>query len=149
MRAVVQRVLEAKVSVDNEVVGSIDRGIAVLVGFHRDDTEKDMTYIMDKIRGLRIFDDEAGVMNRSVTDIEGEILLVPQFTLYGDVRKGKRPSYSEAMAPDRASSLFDIFTAELSSQYGKVATGKFGADMRFSLVNWGPVTILLDSSRVL
>jgi len=147
MRAVVQRVSEASVSVEGEVIGSVGDGMIVLIGIHREDTEKEMEYIARKISGLRIFEDDEGVMNRSVTDTGGSVLLIPQFTLYGDVRKGKRPSYIEAMPPDRAALFFDDFVELFRRMYGNVETGKFGADMRVSLVNRGPVTILLDSSR--
>jgi D-tyrosyl-tRNA(Tyr) deacylase len=121
----------------------------VLVGFHEDDESRDMEYIINKITGLRVFDDDSNVMNCSVSDVNGEVLLVPQFTLYGDVRKGKRPSYSSAMKPERARGLFDDFLARFRSKYDRVSSGVFGADMRVSLVNWGPVTILLDSSKIL
>jgi len=149
MRAVVQRVLNASVEVEGNIAGSIEKGLLVLVGFHIDDSEKEMEYIINKIRGLRIFDDDNGVMNLSVEDICGEVLLVPQFTLYGDVRKGKRPSYSSAMPPHRAEDFYDKFINRFRSEYSRIESGVFGADMKVSLLNQGPVTILLDSSRIL
>ncbi|MCP4130296.1 MAG: D-tyrosyl-tRNA(Tyr) deacylase [bacterium] len=145
MRAVVQRVLNASVEVDDAIVSSINKGLLVLIGFHHDDAYSGMDYIINKILGLRIFDDENGVMNVSVEDIEGEVLLVSQFTLYGDVRKGKRPSYTSAMPPDRASEFYDRFVEQFRSKYEKVGSGEFGAHMKVSLVNSGPVTILLES----
>ena len=147
MRAVIQRVSEASVSVNGSIIGRADDGMMVLVGIHRDDTEKEMDYMARKISGLRIFEDDAGVMNRSVVDINGSVLLVPQFTLYGDARKGKRPSYIEAMPPDKATGFFDGFVEIFRGFHERVETGEFGADMRVSLVNRGPVTILLDSNR--
>ncbi|OHD71245.1 MAG: D-tyrosyl-tRNA(Tyr) deacylase [Spirochaetes bacterium RBG_16_49_21] len=148
MRAVIQRVMEASVTVSGKSVASIGRGILVLAGFHESDTDEDREYVINKILGARIFNDAAGIMNLSVTDTGGEILLVPQFTLYGDLRKGKRPSYSAAMKPDSAREAFDSFVDRCRSRYAKTRAGVFGADMKVSLVNSGPVTILLDSSRI-
>lgn len=147
MRAVVQRVTAASVSVQGDDISSIGKGLLVLVGIHRDDGDEDMDYLARKIMGLRIFDDEAGVMNRSVADIGGEVLLVSQFTLYGDARRGKRPSYAEAMTPGGADDFFKRFVERCRGIYGNIQTGRFGAEMELSLVNWGPVTILLDSAR--
>ena len=147
MRAVVQRVASASVSVEGREVAVIKHGLLALVGIHEDDDEGDLAYIRGKILGLRIFNDENGVMNRSVADVEGEILLVSQFTLYGDVRKGRRPSYSNAMNPDRATAFFEHFVSCVRSEYPMVKQGIFGAHMEISLINSGPVTILLDSTR--
>ena len=149
MRAVVQRVAGASVSVPGEKVTSIGEGLLVLAGIHEDDDRDDLVYIRDKILGLRIFDDDQGVMNRSVGDINGDILLVSQFTLYGDVRRGRRPSYSSAMPPEKAKSFFDQFVTSVRDLYPGVQSGIFGAHMEISLVNSGPVTILLDSARIL
>lgn len=147
MRAVIQRVLQASVSVEGEVKTSIGAGMLVLAGFHGDDTVQDMEYIAEKTLGLRIFDDEKGVMNRSLRETEGDLLVVSQFTLYGDARKGRRPSYSAAMPPEKASGFFNDFLEICRSKHGKVQAGVFGAIMMVSLVNAGPVTILLDSRR--
>ncbi len=149
MRAVIQRVLEASVRIDEQITASIGNGLLVLAGLHEADTDEDLEFIINKTLGARIFDDPEGVMNLSVTDIQGEILLVSQFTLYGDLRKGKRPSYSHAMNPERARELFRVFTERCRSRYEKIKTGVFGADMKVYLVNSGPVTILLDSGRPL
>ncbi len=146
MRAVVQRVSRASISVGGGRIAEIGGGLAVLVGFTRGDGLKDMDYIAKKIINLRIFEDDGGKMNLSLVDRAGELLLVPQFTLYGDVRKGRRPSYSSAMVPEEASEMFDRFTALCAERLPAVKTGVFGADMRFELVNEGPVTVLLDSS---
>jgi len=147
MRAVVQRVLEASVQVDGETVASIGRGLLVLAGLHESDTEQDMDYIIGKLLGVRIFNDAGGIMNLSVADTGGEILLVSQFTLYGDARKGKRPSYSSAMKPEMAREAFNAFVARCRSLYDRTKSGVFGADMKVFLVNDGPVTILIDSTR--
>ncbi len=147
MRAVIQRALQASVQVDGETVASIGRGILVLAGLHESDTREDMEYILNKMLGVRIFNDAGGVMNLSVADTAGEILLVSQFTLYGDARRGKRPSYSSAMKPDVAREIFNEFIELCRSRHEKTKAGVFGADMKVSLVNDGPVTILLDSGR--
>ena len=147
MRAVVQRVKEAGVRVDGRQVSSIGPGLLVLAGFHKDDTEKDSDYIISKIKGLRIFGDSGGNMNLSVSDTGGEILVVSQFTLYGDARKGRRPSFSESMPPAHALKFYDAFIEKFRSAHGKIESGVFGADMDVSLVNSGPVTIMLDSFR--
>ena len=148
MRAVVQRVTSANVVVDNTVIACIQKGLCVLVGFTATDTQKDLEYICSKILGLRIFDDENSFMNLSLSDVDGELLLVPQFTLYGDARKGRRPSFSDAMKPDLASHFFDSFVALCKSHYPKVLQGQFQAYMKVTIINDGPVTILLDSSRL-
>jgi D-tyrosyl-tRNA(Tyr) deacylase len=148
MRAVVQRVDKAKVTVDGKIVGEISRGLMVLVGVVEGDTEKDVQYLADKVTGLRIFEDEAEKMNLSVKDIGGEILSVSQFTLYGDCRKGKRPSFDKAAKPETAIVLYEKFNELCRQQNIKVETGVFGAHMLVELANNGPVTILLDSSKM-
>lgn len=148
MRAVVQRVDKAKVTVDGKIVGEISRGLMVLVGVVEGDTEKDVQYLADKVTGLRIFEDEAEKMNLSVKDIGGEILSVSQFTLYGDCRKGKRPSFDKAAKPETAIVLYKKFNELCRQQNIKVETGVFGAHMLVELANNGPVTILLDSSKM-
>ena len=147
MRAVAQRVRRAKVTVDNEVVGEIKQGLVVLLGIARDDAEADADYLAAKIVALRIFDDEAGKMNRSVKDIEGGVLIVSQFTLYGDVRRGLRPSWIDAAAPEVAKPLYEYFIAQARKLVPEVASGSFRSLMQLELVNDGPVTILLDSHR--
>lgn len=148
MRAVVQRVDKAKVTVDGKIVGEISRGLMVLVGVVEGDAEKDVQYLADKVTGLRIFEDEAEKMNLSVKDIGGEILSVSQFTLYGDCRKGKRPSFDKAAKPETAIVLYEKFNELCRQQNIKVETGVFGAHMLVELANNGPVTILLDSSKM-
>ena len=148
MRAVVQRVTRASVTVDCEVVGEIGPGLVVLVGITRDDVKVDASYLADKIAALRIFDDEVAKMNRSVTDIGGGVLIVSQFTLYGDVRRGLRPSWIDAAPPQLAEPLYDYFVEHSRKIVGRVATGSFGAMMQLELVNDGPVTILLDSRKL-
>ncbi len=146
MRAVVQRVLNASVAIGGTVKGEIGKGYLVLLGIEENDTEKDLDYIAEKLLGLRVFEDEAGKMNRSVLDAGGSILLVSQFTLYGDARKGRRPSFTRAARPEKAIPLYEAMIARLRAAL-PVETGEFGADMQVSLVNDGPVTILLDSER--
>ncbi|MBU5487134.1 D-tyrosyl-tRNA(Tyr) deacylase [Clostridium sp. MSJ-8] len=147
MRAVVQRVTSSSVKVDGDVVGSINKGFNVLIGISKEDTIEDLQYIKDKIINLRVFEDDNDKMNRSLLDIEGEILLISQFTLYGDCRKGRRPNFMNAMSGDAAIELYNKFI-ELMKETGlKVATGIFGADMKVDIQNDGPVTILLDSKR--
>ncbi|WP_055105140.1 D-aminoacyl-tRNA deacylase [Paenibacillus ihumii] len=147
MRVVVQRCKEAKVTVDGAVIGSIEQGLTLLVGITHEDTEKEAAYLADKIAGLRIFEDEEGKMNRSVTDIGGAILSVSQFTLYGDCRKGKRPSFIAAARPEQAEPLYERFNALLRDKGLVVETGKFGADMDVQLTNWGPVTLIVESHQ--
>lgn len=148
MRAVVQRVDEACVRVDDSVVGRIGRGLAVLVGVGEDDSPEDVRYLAGKIAGLRVFEDEEGRMNLSVSDVGGEVLLVPQFTLHGDCRKGRRPSFTAAAPPERARELYESLTERLRGRDLPVETGQFGAGMKVQLVNDGPVTLLLDSKKV-
>jgi D-tyrosyl-tRNA(Tyr) deacylase len=148
MRAVVQRVKSASVTVDANVVGEIKRGLLVLLGIARDDTKLDSAYLSDKIAALRIFDDEEGKMNLSVKDVGGGVLIVSQFTLYGDVRRGLRPSWIEAAAPEVAEPLYDFFVRQMRALVDIVATGSFRAMMDVELVNDGPVTILLDSRKL-
>src|SRR6266404_1889750 len=148
MRAVVQRVTRASVTVDGEIVGEIGNGLVVLLGIARDDTEKDASYLIEKIAALRIFDDPAGVMNVSVKDIAGGLLIVSQFTLYGDVRRGLRPSWIDAAAPETAEPLYHFFVGQARRLIARVATGSFRAMMQVELVNDGPVTILLDSRKL-
>ncbi|MBO8160336.1 MAG: D-tyrosyl-tRNA(Tyr) deacylase [Thermosipho sp. (in: Bacteria)] len=148
MRAVVQRVLEASVEVDNQIIGKINKGLLVLLGVGKEDTEKDIEYLVDKIINLRIFDDKEGKMNLSLLDVKGELLIVSQFTLYGDCRRGRRPSYSDSAPPDKAKVFYSKFI-EKAKKYGiNVSTGSFGAYMKVSLINDGPVTLLLDSKKV-
>ena len=149
MRAVLQRVSRARVSVDGENVGEIDKGILVLLGVSREDTEKDSIYILEKMINLRIFEDADGKMNRSLLDTEGELLVVSQFTLYADVRKGRRPSFIEAALPEKANELYEFFVTEARKQIKKVETGRFQAMMDVELVNDGPVTIIVDSTKLL
>jgi D-aminoacyl-tRNA deacylase len=147
MRAVVQRVTRAKVTVEDETVGEIGKGLVVLLGVARDDSEADAEYLAAKIVSLRIFDDEQGKMNLSVRDIGGGMLVVSQFTLYGDVRRGLRPSWIEAAAPEVAEPLYEFFLAQLAKLLSKVSSGSFRRMMQVELVNDGPVTILLDSRK--
>lgn len=147
MRAVVQRVTRASVTIDGEVVGEIEHGLVVLLGIARDDTKDDADYLAPKIIALRIFDDAEGRMNVSVKDIDGGLLIVSQFTLYGDVRRGLRPSWSDAAAPEIAEPLYDYFVESSRKLLGRVATGSFRKTMQVELVNDGPVTILLDSRK--
>lgn len=147
MRAVVQRVARAKVSVENETIGEIKQGLVVLLGVARDDKEADADYLVSKIVSLRIFDDEAGKMNRSLVDTSGGLLVVSQFTLYGDVRRGLRPSWIDAAAPETAKPLYEYFIKRTRALVGEVACGSFRSLMQVELVNDGPVTILLDSGK--
>jgi D-aminoacyl-tRNA deacylase len=147
MRAVVQRVSRAAVSVDNEIVGAIGAGLCVLVGVDQSDEARDAALLADKCVGLRIFEDDSGKMNRSLLESGGELLAVSQFTLLGDARKGRRPSFTQAMEPDAANRLFELFCQSCRSAGINVATGRFRAQMLVELVNDGPVTILLDSKR--
>ena len=147
MRAVVQRVTRARVTIDGEIVGEIGNGLVVLLGIARDDTKADADYLVPKILALRIFDDAEGRMNVSVKDIDGGLLVVSQFTLYGDVRRGLRPSWSDAAAPEIAEPLYDYFVESSRKLHGRVETGSFRKMMQVELVNDGPVTILLDSRK--
>ncbi|MGL5694166.1 MAG: D-aminoacyl-tRNA deacylase [Peptostreptococcaceae bacterium] len=147
MRAVVQRVSSSKVTVEGEVTGEISKGLLVLLGVTHEDTSKDVDYMIDKILNLRIFEDENEKMNLSLKDVGGELLVVSQFTLYGDCRKGKRPSFSNAARPDQATKLYEEYVEKAKNEGLKVGTGKFGAHMMVDLTNDGPVTILLDSSK--
>jgi D-aminoacyl-tRNA deacylase len=147
LRAVVQRVEEATVSVDGETVGAVQEGLVVFLGVGRGDSETDAAYLAEKIAGLRIFEDEAGLMNLPVQDAGGAVLAISQFTLYGDCRKGRRPGFSDAAAPAEAERLYDRFCENLRGHGLTVATGRFQATMRIVVVNDGPVTILLDSKK--
>ena len=147
MRCVVQRVSEASVTVENEEVGAIGPGLMVLIGVSGEDTDKDLKYITDKVMNLRVFDDENGVMNRSVLDTGGSILAVSQFTLYGDARGGRRPSYFRAAGPEMANGLYERAVDIWREKGIHVETGRFRTEMKVSLVNDGPVTILLDSEK--
>lgn len=149
MRVVVQRALDAKCIVNDVNVGSIAKGFMLLVGFTHQDTELEVKVLAKKIAGLRIFEDEQGKMNKSIGDINGEILAISQFTLYADAKHGNRPSFTDAMAYDKANLLFSQFIEELKTYIPKVETGIFGADMKISFVNDGPVTILLDSQELI
>ena len=148
MRAILQRVSRAKVSVEGETIGEIGKGILVLLGVAGEDSEKEAVNILGKMLNLRIFEDEQEKMNLSLLDIKGELLVVSQFTLYGDARKGRRPSFIKAAAPEKANRLYEFFVAEASKQIEKVATGRFQAMMNVELVNDGPVTIMLDSDKL-
>lgn len=146
MRLVIQRVTQASVAIDGEVVGAIGRGLMILVGVETGDTSEDCSWLAAKAGSLRIFDDENGVMNRSVKDILGEILAVSQFTLTASTRKGNRPSYIRAAGHELATALYNQFVQETSAMLDRpTQTGRFGADMKVSLVNDGPVTIIIDS----
>ena len=147
MRAVVQRVTEARVTVAGNITGQIGVGLVVLLGVARDDEDGDADYLADKIANLRVFQDDQGKMNRSILETGGQMLVVSQFTLYGDVRRGRRPSYIEAAEPDKANKLYEYFVERVRSFGLKVETGVFQAMMEVSLINDGPVTILLDSKR--
>jgi len=147
MRAVVQRVSRAKVTVAGEITGDIGQGLLVLLGVGRADTEAGANYLADKIVGLRIFEDDAGKMNRSVAEVGGAVLAVSQFTLYGDVRKGKRPSFDDAARPEMARTLYETFVSRVRESGVRCETGHFQEMMDVELVNDGPVTILLDSEK--
>src|ERR1700688_5244522 len=147
MRAVVQRVSRASVSENGEITGQIGLGLLVLLGVGRDDTEADAIYLAEKIAGLRVFEDDQGKMNRSVQDVGGSLLAVSQFTLYGDVRRGKRPSFDGAAPPEKARQLYEFFVEPIRATGLRCETGHFQEMMKVELVNEGPVTILLDSAR--
>lgn len=146
MRILVQRSLHSKVTVNKKVVGEIENGLVLFVGFTFDDNEKDIDYLVKKVLNLRVFDDENGVMNKSILDVGGSILCVSQFTLYGDARKGNRPSYVKALGGEEAIKLYDLFNQKLS-QFVLVEKGVFGAEMLVDIQNDGPVTILLESKK--
>ena len=148
MRAVVQRVTRAKVTIEGKTVGEIQKGLVILLGVGRDDVESDATYLANKIVALRIFDDEAGKMNLSLKDCEGGALVVSQFTLYGDVRRGLRPSWIDAAAPEIAEPLYEFFCTEMRKQLNHVASGGFRQMMLVELANDGPVTLLVDSKKL-
>ena len=147
MRVVVQRAKDAKCLVDQKIVGQIPYGYMLLVGFTHEDTMEEVKHLAKKIIGLRIFEDEMGKLNKSIMDVNGEILAISQFTLYADSRKGNRPSFTMAMAYEQANDLFRAFVEELRSYEVVVSTGVFGADMEISFVNVGPTTIILDSNE--
>lgn len=145
MKSVIQRVSQASVTIDDVVKGEIQGGFLILLGITHSDTEKDVKWMVDKIAGLRVFEDKNGKMNLSLEDVGGELLIVSQFTLYGDARKGRRPSFIEAARPEKAIPLYEKFV-EMAREKGiKVATGEFGADMKVNLLNDGPVTLIVDS----
>ncbi|MFY8077696.1 MAG: D-aminoacyl-tRNA deacylase [Flavobacteriales bacterium] len=144
MKIVLQRVSSASVQVDSKIVGSIEHGLLLLIGFSSTDTEENILPTIEKIVKLRIFSDEEGKMNKSVLDVEGSMLLISQFTLYADTKKGNRPSFIEAARPELAIPLYEFFIAEMRKRITKVETGIFGADMKVELVNDGPVTIVFD-----
>ncbi len=148
MRAVVQRVSRASVKVDSEIIGGIGRGLLVLLGVGEDDGEPDAEYLAEKVAGLRIFEDDAGKMNLSVADVGGAVLAVSQFTLFGDVRRGKRPSFDAAARPERARELYEYFVERVRALDLRCETGRFQAMMEVELINSGPVTILLDSKKL-
>ena len=148
MRAVVQRVTRARVTVDDRVIGEIERGLVVLLGVAHDDTRADADYLAPKIASLRIFDDREGKMNVALKEIDGGLLVVSQFTLYGDVRRGLRPSWSEAAPPEVAEPLYEYFVESSRKLIARVATGSFRKTMQVELINDGPVTILLDSRKL-
>lgn len=148
MRAVLQRVTRASVTVDGQIIATIGKGIMVLFGFQAEDDKKAIDYMLDKIINLRIFEDENGKMNLSLQDVEGELLIVPNFTLYGDTRKGRRPGYSSGASPEVAKVIFEQLLGQAKElPLKKIAAGQFQADMKVELVNDGPVTLLLDSER--
>lgn len=148
MRAIVQRVTKASVSVDNNIIGSIGEGLLIFLGIGKEDDDKDLEYLVDKVLGLRIFQDEDDKMNLSLLDIDGELLIISQFTLYGDVRRGKRPSFIASGNPEIAEKIYLEFIDKCMETGVKTEKGVFGADMNISLINQGPVTIMLDSKKL-
>ena len=149
MKFVIQRVNHAEVKVDGEIVGKIGKGFLVLIGVGREDTKEDADWYLKKLLGLRIFEDENGKTNLSLADVNGELLLVSQFTLYADCRKGNRPSFTDAGKPDMAKELYHYIIENCKNQIAVVEQGVFGADMKISLVNDGPFTIILDSDKLI
>lgn len=147
MRAVVQRVSSSSVKVDGKIVGAIDKGIMVLLGISKEDTMEDITYTKDKLLNLRIFEDSEEKMNLSLKDVGGDLLIVSQFTLYGDCRKGRRPNFMEALAGEEANKLYEVFVEECRKEISRVETGVFGAMMEVNIVNDGPVTLMIDSKK--
>jgi len=147
MRAVIQRVFNASVKVENKIIGKIEKGIVVFLGVHTDDTEQDCNYIADKILNLRIFNDAEDKMNLSVSDIKGEVLVISQFTLYGDARKGRRPSFNEAAPPEKGNNYYQKVVEIIKKSNLKTETGEFGALMEIEYINDGPVTIIMDSFK--
>ena len=148
MRVVIQKVTQASVSIENQIVGSIDKGLLVLVGIEDGDTNEDIAWLSSKIVNLRVFDDDNGVMNLSVKEVEGEVLIVSQFTLHASTKKGNRPSYIKAARPEVAIPIYEAFIKQVETLLGKrVSTGQFGAMMQVSLCNDGPVTILIDTKN--
>lgn len=147
MRAVVQRVKASRVEVDNKVIGEIGVGLNVLVGISKEDTKEDLEYIVRKVVGLRIFEDETGKMTHSLEDVNGELLIISQFTLYGDCRKGKRPDFMKAQGGEAAEQLYNELVEAFKKEVKKVETGEFGADMQVYIQNDGPVTLLLESKK--
>lgn len=147
MRTIVQRVRYSKVEVDGKVIGEIGRGFNVLLGISKEDTDEDITYMRDKILNLRVFEDENGKLNKSLIDVGGELLVVSQFTLYGDCRKGRRPSFIEALGGEDAEKMYEEFVRQCREVLPKVETGKFGADMMVTIENDGPVTLMIDSKK--
>lgn len=148
MRAVVQRVKASSVKVEGKVIGCISKGFNVLLGISKEDTIEDIKYLKDKILNLRVFEDSEGKLNKSLLEVNGELLVVSQFTLYGDCRRGRRPSFIEAQGGEAAESLYIKFLEECRDVLGKVECGKFGADMEVEIINDGPVTLLLDSKKI-
>ena len=144
MKVLVQRCEKAKVSVDNKVVGQIGQGLMLLVGFTQNDNSSNIDYLVDKVINLRIFDDESGIMNKSLLDVGGSILSISQFTLYADASKGRRPSYINALSGDLATKLYDEFNSKLKNKGINVETGIFGAEMKVDFINDGPITIMLE-----
>lgn len=148
MRAVIQRVKESKVIVENQVISTIGKGLLILLGVEKGDTEDDANYLVSKVAEMRIFEDEQGKMNLSVLDVGGSAMVVSQFTLLGDLRKGRRPSFDKAASPDEAKRLYEFFVSRLKALGIPTATGEFQASMEVYLVNEGPVTVLLDSRKL-
>lgn len=149
MRFVIQRVTRASCTVEGKVTGKIDKGFLVLIGISADDTKEIADKMIKKLIGMRIFDDENGKTNLALSDVGGELLLISQFTLYADCKKGNRPSFTKAGGPDMANELYEYIIAECDKQYGKVQRGIFGADMKIELLNDGPFTVILDSAEIM